>query len=583
MATMNVSATTSLALGTARPGLAILWGGLICGTMDITAAITVYGQFGLKPVPLLQGIAAGLLGPRAMQGGAATAAARFNLPLRRRVPRRRNFRRRGSLLVLPGGPFHLRRNFVRPYRLLLHAARRAAAIQRASSSIFGEDDGNRFDHSRHLRRSTHHNRRESVFEGMMNRPFRARTSQWGPRTACFILLVIMVIAPVAIQANTQSQKENDLDVCKDSRDPQRSIAACSSIIAASKKSDVQVAEIFMHRGSAYFYQGDYDRAIADYDSALQLRPDFSKVFDGRGLAYERKGDHDRAFQDFDQAIRLDPNFSEAYHHRGRAHQGKNEFVQALQDFDQAIRLDPNSANPYYYRGEIYQQQGDSTRALQDFNRAIELNPNFTAALVRRGLLRLKNRDYDQAIPDFERTIRLEPNSAPAFYDRGLAYEGKRDYRRAIPDFDAALRIQPGEPDALYARGLAFSYTGNYVQALWDYNHSLAANPNNVEALNSRGVEFAREGKYELAIKDYDEAIRLDPHYNRAFHNRSIAYAHTGQFFRSVDDAFRYQWLRYGILGVAIRAGLLLVVIFLWLRFRLAQTKSSSASSPATSS
>jgi hypothetical protein len=73
MVDMNASATTSLALGTARPGLAILWGGLICGAMDITAAITVYGQFGLKPVPLLQGIAAGLLGPRSFQGGAATA------------------------------------------------------------------------------------------------------------------------------------------------------------------------------------------------------------------------------------------------------------------------------------------------------------------------------------------------------------------------------------------------------------------------------------------------------------------------------------------------------------------------------
>jgi hypothetical protein len=72
----NTFATT-LALRTARPGLAILWGGLICGAMDITAAITVYGQFGAKPVPLLQGIAAGLLGPRAMQGG--TAAALFGL------------------------------------------------------------------------------------------------------------------------------------------------------------------------------------------------------------------------------------------------------------------------------------------------------------------------------------------------------------------------------------------------------------------------------------------------------------------------------------------------------------------------
>jgi hypothetical protein len=69
---MNTSATTLVA-GIARPGLAILWGGFICGAMDITAAITVYGTFGLKPVPLLQGIAAGLLGPRAFQGGASTA------------------------------------------------------------------------------------------------------------------------------------------------------------------------------------------------------------------------------------------------------------------------------------------------------------------------------------------------------------------------------------------------------------------------------------------------------------------------------------------------------------------------------
>jgi hypothetical protein len=49
---MNTSATTLVA-GIARPGLAILWGGFICGAMDITAAITVYGTFGLKPVPLL--------------------------------------------------------------------------------------------------------------------------------------------------------------------------------------------------------------------------------------------------------------------------------------------------------------------------------------------------------------------------------------------------------------------------------------------------------------------------------------------------------------------------------------------------
>jgi hypothetical protein len=53
--------------------LAVLWAGFACGVLDITAALVVYGYFGAKPVPLLQGIASGLLGPRAFDGGLATA------------------------------------------------------------------------------------------------------------------------------------------------------------------------------------------------------------------------------------------------------------------------------------------------------------------------------------------------------------------------------------------------------------------------------------------------------------------------------------------------------------------------------
>ena len=54
--------------------LPIVWAGAVCGTMDITAALVVYGFFGLKPLPLLQGIAGGLLGQRTYSGGLATAA-----------------------------------------------------------------------------------------------------------------------------------------------------------------------------------------------------------------------------------------------------------------------------------------------------------------------------------------------------------------------------------------------------------------------------------------------------------------------------------------------------------------------------
>jgi hypothetical protein len=70
---MNQTVAALMARKPSAP-LAILWGGLTCGALDITAAFVVYGAFGAKPVRLLQGIASGLLGPRAFAGGLGTAA-----------------------------------------------------------------------------------------------------------------------------------------------------------------------------------------------------------------------------------------------------------------------------------------------------------------------------------------------------------------------------------------------------------------------------------------------------------------------------------------------------------------------------
>jgi hypothetical protein len=56
-----------------RPESAIRWGGFLCGTLDILAAFIVYGFFGARPVRLLQGIAAGVLGKASFNGGWLTA------------------------------------------------------------------------------------------------------------------------------------------------------------------------------------------------------------------------------------------------------------------------------------------------------------------------------------------------------------------------------------------------------------------------------------------------------------------------------------------------------------------------------
>ena len=70
----TLSASVTSAEGPRRTaGRAILWGGLLCGVLDITSAIII-SLANSGPVHMLQGIAGALLGPVSFEYGAATAA-----------------------------------------------------------------------------------------------------------------------------------------------------------------------------------------------------------------------------------------------------------------------------------------------------------------------------------------------------------------------------------------------------------------------------------------------------------------------------------------------------------------------------
>ena len=55
------------------PGRAILVGGLVVGTLDITDALVFFGLRGVKPIRIFQSIASGGLGRASYTGGVATA------------------------------------------------------------------------------------------------------------------------------------------------------------------------------------------------------------------------------------------------------------------------------------------------------------------------------------------------------------------------------------------------------------------------------------------------------------------------------------------------------------------------------
>ena len=72
------------------------------------------------------------------------------------------------------------------------------------------------------------------------------------------------------------------------------------------------------RGIAYSYKGDDERALADYDLCLQLRPTFGSAYNNRGLIFMRRGELQRALDEFNLAVKHVGNDQSRYlHHYNR--------------------------------------------------------------------------------------------------------------------------------------------------------------------------------------------------------------------------------------------------------------------------
>ena len=72
---------------------------------------------------------------------------------------------------------------------------------------------------------------------------------------------------------------------------------------------------YFRSGRAKSDKGDFDGAIADYNEAIRLKPDYAIAWNNRGFVKRRKDDLDGAIADYNEAIRLRPNYEEAIQNR----------------------------------------------------------------------------------------------------------------------------------------------------------------------------------------------------------------------------------------------------------------------------
>ncbi len=287
---------------------------------------------------------------------------------------------------------------------------------------------------------------------------------------------------------------------------------------------------YLYRGVVSGIRGDYEKAMADHQMALRvelLSPEDAAIEHEQWRSsitmwtiYLRSGDYDKAIADYDTFTGLSPGEADAYMWRGCAYYLKGEVDRAIVDYDKSIDISPDNALALYKRGLAHVRLSNSSQANQDFARAMAIG--FDEAAGESGEAGQQSQSGSQNLSEQAQGV--------FHYNRALDRLSRADYDNAVADIDKARKLIDPQlihqytdtmHEVYFQSGVAYYDTGLYNEAvlLFDKALDVVAVPSDTPAtIYQRGLSHYRAGRHRLAIADFDRVLHLErdfpdaPHY-----------------------------------------------------------------------
>jgi tetratricopeptide (TPR) repeat protein len=128
--------------------------------------------------------------------------------------------------------------------------------------------------------------------------------------------------------------------------------------------------------------GNWEGAIACWDSALDLDPSLAAGWHNRGSALACLERYEEALASYDRALEITPDDYQIHNARGSAFYGLQRWHEALDCWDQVLEKEPDFHQAWYNRGSTLENLGRNDEAIAGYRRCLELEPDFPMARTR---------------------------------------------------------------------------------------------------------------------------------------------------------------------------------------------------------
>ncbi len=205
------------------------------------------------------------------------------------------------------------------------------------------------------------------------------------------------------------------------------------------------AEAWNHLGIAYKEKNNIPAAIASFEKARSFKnfkdADF---YISSGLAYGLGKQYDKAIADFTTAIGIDPANGEAFNNKGLYFTESGRIDSALIYFDKAILLKKDFYQAYYNKGNAFAKLNDFNNAIAQYQQSLKINPSYTDAMLNLGNSYAAMKDFNKALECFKMVEKNEPSNAKVIYNIGITYRILGDEANAVLYIDKATKAGIGK-------------------------------------------------------------------------------------------------------------------------------------------
>jgi len=200
---------------------------------------------------------------------------------------------------------------------------------------------------------------------------------------------------------------------------------------------------------AYADEGPLKNAIAEYKKSIEISPFNETAHFNLGVTYGKLGLTNEAEIEYKNVIQMNNNNPHAHNNLGNIYEDRDLLDNAMTEYKLSVSIDPESAITHNNMGNVYVKKGSFYEAIMEYKLAIKHEPKGIIYHENLGNTYIKKGLIEEAIAEFEWIINMYPKNASSYVSLiTLYWNHKRDSQKAIQYLKELSVLEPDQSEAI---------------------------------------------------------------------------------------------------------------------------------------